>query len=335
MMLAPKTLGERMRRRKFLGVVGGAAAWPFAARAQQAIPVIGLLSGASSHDYAPMIAAFQKGLGEAGFLEGKNLKIEYVWADDQYDRLPALAADLVRRQLSVIVAATTPAALALKSATTTIPIIFAIGGDPVRTGLVDSLSRPGGNLTGAAHINVETAPKRLELIHELMPNEKIAGLLVNPTNPLAKSVVPAVQAAASKLGIELQVVNARNDEELDAAFGSLPGLGIGVLVIGTDPFFTSRAEKLGATSLRQAMPAIYQYREFAAAGGVMSYGGSIVDSYHHAGLYVGRILKGEKAGELPVQLSTKVELFFNLKTAKALGISVPNTLLGRADEVIE
>jgi putative tryptophan/tyrosine transport system substrate-binding protein len=325
-----------MQRREFIAALGGTAiAWPFAASAQQAMPVIGLLSGASSHDYAPMIAAFRKSLGEAGFLEGKNVRIEYVWADEQYDRLPALAADLVRRQVSVIVAATSPAALALKPATTSIPIVFAIGGDPVRTGLVDSLSRPGGNLTGAAHINVETAPKRLELMHELMPNEKIAGLLVNPTNPLAKSVVPVVQAAASKLGLELQVVHARSDEELDAVFASLPSLGIGALVIGTDPFFTSRAEKLGATSLRLAMPAIYQYREFAAAGGVMSYGGSIVESYHHAGLYVGRILKGEKPGDLPVQLSTKVELFFNLKTAKALGINVPITLLGRADEVIE
>jgi putative tryptophan/tyrosine transport system substrate-binding protein len=325
-----------MQRREFIAAVGGAAiAWPFAATAQQAMPVVGLLSSASSHDYVPMIAAFRKSLGEAGFVEGQNVKIEYVWADEQYDRLPALAADLVRRQVSVIVAATTPAALALKPATATIPIVFAIGGDPVRTGLVNSLSRPGGNLTGAAHVNVETAPKRLELLHELMPKEKVVGLLVNPTNPLAKSVVPAVQAAAGTLGLELQVVYARSDEELDAAFASLAGLRVGALVIGTDPFFTSRAEQLGATSVRLAMPAIYQYREFTAAGGVMSYGGSIVESYHHAGLYVGRILKGEKPGDLPVQLSTKVELFLNLRSAKALGLTVPLPLLGRADEVIE
>jgi putative ABC transport system substrate-binding protein len=325
-----------MRRRKFIAALGGTAiAWPFASRAQQAMPVIGLLSSASSHDYAPMIEAFRKSLGEAGFVEGRNVKIEYVWADEQYDRLPALAADLVRRQVNVIVAATTPAALALKPATATIPIVFAIGGDPVRTGLVESLSRPGGNLTGAAHINVETAPKRLELMHELMPKVKIVGLLVNPTNPLAKSVIPTVQTAATSLGLELQVVYAHSDEELDAAFTSLSGLGVGALVIGTDPFFTSRAEKLGATSLHLAMPAIYQYREFAAAGGVMSYGGSIVDSYHHAGLYVGRILKGEKPGDLPVQLSTKIEMFFNLKSAKALGLTVPLPLIGRADEVIE
>src|SRR6267154_2313755 len=296
-----------MQRREFIAALGGMAiAWPFATRAQQAMPVVGLLSSASSHDYVPMIAEFRKSLGEAGFVEGQNVKIEYVWADEQYDRLPPLAADLVRRQVRVIVAATTPAALAAKPATSTIPIVFAIGGDPVRTGLVESLSRPGGNLTGAAHINVETAPKRLELMHELMPNVKIAGLLVNPTNPLAKSVVPAVQAAAGSLGLELQLVYARSDEELDATFASLPGLGVGALVIGTDPFFTSRAEKLGATSLRLAMPAIYQYREFAAAGGVMSYGGSITDSYHRAGLYVARILKGEKPADLPVQLSTKV-----------------------------
>ncbi|WLB24217.1 ABC transporter substrate-binding protein [Bradyrhizobium japonicum] len=328
--------GVRMQRRRFLTVlIATTMVWPVATNGQQAMPVIGLLCSASSRDYAPMIAAFLKSLGEAGFVEGRNVKVEYVWADEQYDRLPALAADLVRHQVNVIVAATTPAALALKPATRTIPIVFAIGGDPVRTGLVESLSRPGGNLTGAAHINVETAPKRLELMHELMPNVKVAGLLVNPTNPLANSVVPAVHAAAGLLGLKMQVVYAHNDEELDAVFASLPALGVGALVIGTDPFFTSRAQKLGAASLSRAMPAIYQYREFAAAGGVMSYGGSIVDSYHHAGLYVGRILKGEKPGNLPVQLSTKVELFFNLKSAKALGLTAPLPLLARADEVIE
>lgn len=326
-----------MRRREFITLIGGAvAAWPPLARAQQpTMPVIGLLSSASSHDYGPMIAAFRKSLGETGYVEGRNVTIEYLWADDQYDRLPALAADLVRRQVSVIVAASTPAALAAKPATKTIPIVFAIGGDPVRTGLVDSLSRPGGNVTGAAHINVETAPKRLELLHELAPAEKVMGLLVNPTNPLAKSVVTAVQAASGSLGLELQVVHARADEDLDAAFASLPGMRVGALVIGTDPFFTSRVEKLGAMSLRRAMPTIYQYREFAAAGGVMSYGGSITASYYHAGLYVGRILKGEKPADLPVQLSTKVELFLNLKSAKELGLTVPLSLLGRADEVIE
>ena len=282
-----------------------------------------------------MLAAFKKSLGEAGYVEGQNVKIEYAWADEQYDRLPALAADLVRRRMNVIVAVSTPAALALKPATTTIPIVFAIGGDPVRSGLVDSLSRPAGNLTGAAHVSVETTPKRLELLHELTPLAQIIGLLINATNPLAKSVAEAVQAAAGSLGLDLEVLHARSDEEIDAAFARLPGLRVGALVIGTDPFFTSRAEKLGAMSLRLAMPAIYQYREFAAAGGVMSYGGSIADSYRQAGLYTGRILKGEKPGDLPVQLSTKVELLFNLKSAKALGLTVPLPLLGRADEVIE
>ena len=324
-----------MKRREFITVLGSTAAWPLAARAQQAMPVIGLLSSASSKDYGPMMAAFRKSLGEAGYIEGRNVTIEYRWADDQYERLPALAADLVNRQVSVIVAATTPAALAAKPATKTIPIVFAIGGDPVRTGLVDSLNRPGSNLTGAAHLNVDTAPKRLELLHELLPAAKVIGLLLNPTNPLAESVGTAVQAAAVSLGVELQVVHARTDEDLDRMFASLPGMRVGGLVIGTDPFFTSRTEKLGAMSLRLAMPIIYQYREFTAAGGMMSYGGSITDSYRHAGLYVGRILKGERPADLPVQLSTKIELIFNLKSAKQLGLTVPLTLLGRADEVIE
>ncbi len=328
-----------MKRRTFLSGLGTAAAssvsWPLAARAQAAMPVIGVISSASSSDYAPMLAAFRKALGETGFVEGQNVKIEYVWADEQYDRLPALAADLVHRQVSLIVAAATPAALAAKPATSTIPIVFAIGGDPVRTGLVESLSRPGGNLTGAAHINVETAPKRLELMHELMPAEKVLGLLLNPTNPVASSVAAGVQAAATSLGLELKVVHAHTEEDLDAVFASLRGMRVGALVIGTDPFFTSRSEKLGALSLRLAIPAIYQYRAFAEAGGVMSYGGSITDSYRHAGIYAGRILKGEKPGDLPVQLSTKIELFLNLKSAKLLGLDPPLSLLGRADEVIE
>jgi putative ABC transport system substrate-binding protein len=329
-----------MKRRKFIALLGATAAAsfifrPLAARAQAAMPVIGVISSASSRDYVPMLAAFRKALGETGYVEGQNVKIEYVWADEQYDRLPALAAGLVRRQVNLIVAAATPAALAAKPATSTIPIVFAIGGDPVRTGLVESLSRPGGNLTGAAHINVETAPKRLELMHELMPAAKVLGLLLNPTNPVAESVAAAVQAASGSLGIELKVVHARTEEDLDTVFASLPALRVGALVIGTDPFFTSRSEKLGAMSLRLAIPAIYQYRSFTEAGGVMSYGGSITDSYRHAGLYAGRILKGEKPGDLPVQLSTKIELFLNLKTAKALGIDPPLSLLGRADEVIE
>jgi len=326
-----------MQRREFMAFLAGAAAnWPLAAGAQQQVkPVIGLLGSTSSNDYAPMIAAFKKSLGEAGYVEGHNVTIEYLWADDQYDRLPALAADLVRRQVNVIVAAATPAALAAKPATKTIPIVFAIGGDPVRTGLVESLNRPGGNLTGAAHVNVETAPKRLELLHELIPAEKVMGLLVNPTNPLTESVARDVQAAATSLRLELNVMHAHNENDVDAVFSSLRAKRIGGLVIGTDPFFTSRSEKLGAMSLRFAIPAIYQYRAFAEAGGVMSYGGSITDSYRHAGHYVGRILKGEKPGDLAVQLSTKVELLLNLKSAKTLGLNVPLSVLGRADQVIE
>ena len=328
-----------MRRREFITLLGGAAAAssvarPFAARAQT-MPVIGVLSSGSSHDYGPMIAAFKQSLGEAGYVDGHNVKIEYRWADEQYDRLPALAVDLVSRQVSLILAATTPAAIAAKPATQSIPIVFAIGGDPVRTGLVVSLSRPGGNLTGAAHVNVETAPKRLELLHELMPEEKVIGLLLNPTNPVTQSVAMAVQTAAGSLGLELKVFHARSDDEVDRVFASLLDMKVGALVIGTDPFFTSRAEKLGAMSLASRIPAIYQYREFIVAGGVMSYGGSITDSYRRAGLYAGRILKGEKPADLPVQLSTKVELFFNLKSAKQLGLNAPISLLGRADEVIE
>jgi len=324
-----------MRRREFITLLGGTALMPYVARAQQPMPVIGLLSSASSLDYAPMIAAFKKSLAETGFVEERNVRIEYVWADEHYDRLPALAADLVRRPFNVIVAATTPAALALKPATATIPIVFAIGGDPVRTGLVESLSRPGGNLTGAAHINVEIAPKRLELMHELLPSEKIMGLLLNPTNPLAASVSIEVTKAADALGIKLHVVQASDDQGIDRVFDELSGLQASALVIGTDPLFTSRAQKLAAQSLRSKMPSIYQYREFVDAGGLMSYGGSITDSYYHAGAYVGRILKGEKPADLPVQLSTKVEFFLNLRSAKQLGLSVPLSLTGRADEVIE
>src|ERR1700738_4203480 len=248
-----------MQRREFITVLGGAAAWSLSAQAQQpVVPVIGLLSSASSHDYGPMIATFRKALGETGFIEGQNVRIEYRWADEQYDRLPALADQLVRDQVALILAATTPAALAAKPATKTIPIVFAIGGDPVRTGLVESLSRPGGNLTGAAHINVETAPKRLELLHELLPTQQIVGLLINPTNPLSGPVVAGVQTAASSLGVQLHVLHARTDEEIDGVFASLSELKVGALVIGTDPLFTSRAEKLGALSLRSKIPAIYQ-----------------------------------------------------------------------------
>jgi len=327
-----------IRRRELIKLIGGAAATAASsslALSQSVPPTIGVLCGASSEDYAPMLEVFRKALGEAGFVDGRNVRIEYAWANEQYDRLPTLAAELVKRQVALIFAATTPAALAAKPATGTIPIVFAIGGDPVRTGLVESLSHPGGNLTGAAHINVETTPKRLELLHELMPAEKTVGLVVNGSNPLTPSVVAAVEAAARPLGLELKSFDARSNADLDRLFARLPEDGVRALVIGTDPFFTSHAVKLGIASLRAKIAAVYQYRQFAAAGGVMSYGGSITDSYYRAGLYAARILRGEKPADLPVQLSTKVELFFNLKSAKLLGLTAPLTLLGRADEVIE
>jgi putative ABC transport system substrate-binding protein len=316
-------------------VLGGIGLLPFAARGQQAVPVIGVLSSASSGDYAAGLAAFHGGLRESGYVDGQNVKLEYVYADEQYDRLPELAANLARRQVSVIIAVATPAALALKSAGTTTPIVFAISGDPVSTGLVESLNRPAGNFTGAAHLNVEIAPKRLELLHELLPSEKVMALLVNPTNPITRSVSAEVNRAATALGIELRVIQARDEDEIDRAVVALRDMKVGALVIGTDPLFTSRAEKIGGLSLRAKMPAIYQYREFVAGGGLMSYGGNNTDSYCHAGIYAGRILKGEKPANLPVQLSTKVQFFLNLKSARQLGLSVPLSLSGRADEVVE
>lgn len=324
-----------MRRREFITLLGGSVLAPLTARAQEAIPVIGVLSSASSRDYAAGLAAFRNGFRESGYIDGQNVRIEYVFANEQYDRLPGLAADLERRQVKLIVAMATPAALALKSAVTTTPIVFGMSGDPVRTGLVESLSKPGGNLTGAAHMNVEIAPKRIELLHELLPAEKRIGLLVNPTNPVSQSVSSEMKSAATALGIELEVIQAHDDEEIDRAFAGLAGLKVGGLVIGTDPFFTSRAEKMGGLSLAMKIPAIYQYREFVAGGGLMSYGGDNTDSYYQVGLYAGRILKGEKPANLPVQLSTKVQFFLNLRAAKLLGLSVPLPLTGRADEVIE
>jgi putative tryptophan/tyrosine transport system substrate-binding protein len=324
-----------LRRRDFVTLMGGTVLMPRPAFAQAAMPVIGVLSSASSKDYLPGLTAFKNGLRESGYVEGQNVKIDYVFANEQYDRLPELATSLAHAGVSIIVAVATPAALALKSAITTIPVVFAISGDPVRTGLVESLNKPGGNFTGAAHMNVEIAPKRLELLHQLLPTEKVMGLLVNPTNPVTQSVSAEVKSAADALGIELQVIQARDDEGLDRALAALPGMKIGALVIGTDPFFTSRADKIGRVLLDVKVPAIYQYREFVAAGGLMSYSGNFTDSYHRAGVYVGRILKGEKPADLPVQLSTKVEFYFNLKSARQLGLSVPLSLTGLADEVIE
>jgi putative tryptophan/tyrosine transport system substrate-binding protein len=326
-----------MKRREFITLLGGAlATWPQVVRAQQALPVIGFLNSASSAQYARMVTAFREGLSDAGYVEGQNVVIEFRWADGKYDRLPALAADLVRRRIAVIFANTPGVQAAAAAATTTIPIVFAVSGDPVKDGLVASLNRPGGTVTGVTQTNVEVTPKRLELLHELVPTANIMALLVNPTGPtLAEAASTNLQAASRTLGLELAILNASTERDFDEVFGKLFQLHAGGLVIGSDPFFTSQSERLAALSVRHAVPTIYQYREFTVAGGLLSYGGSITDSYRLGGVYTGRILKGERPADLPVQQSTKVELIVNLKTAKALGITVPLSLLGRADEVIE
>ena len=325
-----------MRRREFIAIIVGAAVWPFAARAQRPkTPVIGLLGSTSADAYATRMAFIRQGLSETGYVEGRNVAIEYRWAESQYDRLPGLAAELVRREVDVIVAITTVAALAAKGATTNIPVVFEAGGDPVTLGLVASLSRPGGNLTGVSLLNVELGAKRLELLHEVIPTAKIFGLLVNPTSPNAATLSKGVQAAADKLGIELHLLHASAAGDFDAVFASLRKLRAGALVIGTDPLFNAGSEQLATLAIRDAMPTIYQYRAFAAAGGLLSYGGSSTEPFRQVGIYTGRVLKGEKPAELPIQQSTKVELIINLKTAKTLGLNIPTPMIGRADEVIE
>jgi putative ABC transport system substrate-binding protein len=325
-----------MRRREFITLLGGAtAAWPLAARAQRpAMPVVALLNGAAPAGYEAMVAAFHQGLEKAGYVDGRNVTVEYHWAAGQYDRLPAMATDLARRQVAVIVT-NSPGVLPAKAATTTIPIVFTTAGDPVKLGFVGSLGRPGGNVTGVTQLNVEVAPLRLQLMHELLPKASSMGVLINPGNPYAEIQSQEMQAAARKLGLQVHDLRAGTVGGIDDAFATLMQLRAEAFVVSSDGFFIARTKQLATLALRYAVPTIFQYREFVAAGGLMSYSGSITDSYHQAGVYVGRILKGERPADLPVMQSTKVELLINLKTAQTLGLSFPLTLLGRADEVIE
>lgn len=327
-----------MRRRDLITLFGSVAvAYPFAVRAQQsAMPVIGYLGSASAEQWAERLRAFRQGLSEAGFVEGQNIAIEYRWADGHYDRLGALVDDLVRRQVAVIVTpGSAPAALAAKAATRTIPIVFETGVDPVAVGLVDSLNRPGGNVTGAAAIGFELGPKRLELLHELVPAATTVALIVNPANLGTEELNKLIQSAAGALGLQLLVLSASTASEIDSAFARFAHLRVGGFLTSPDPFLNSRSAQLVALMIRYAVPANFHLRAFAVAGGLMSYGTPIAETHRLAGLYTGRILKGEKPADLPVQQSTKVELIINMRTAKALGISVPVSLLGRADEVIE
>jgi putative ABC transport system substrate-binding protein len=305
-----------MKRRQFITLLGGTATWPLAARAQQsAMPVVGFLNSASPDGYGPMVAAFRQGLKETGYVEGQNIAIEYRWAGGQYDRVSAMVAELARRQVAVIVA-NTPGALAVKAATAAIPIVFTTPSDPVQTGLVASLSRPGGNVTGVTQLSVEIGPKRLELAHELAPTATVMAVLVNPTNPNTETQLKDLQAAARTLGVRLDVLNASTEHDFDTVFADLALLRAGALVISTDAFFTSRSEQLAALALRHAVPTISPDRPFAGAGGLMSYGASVPDSYRLAGGYTGRILKGEKPADLPVQQATKIDLIINRQGAR-------------------
>jgi putative ABC transport system substrate-binding protein len=327
-----------MRRREFISLLGSAAvAGPLAARAQQPMPVIGFLHSVSFDNLAHLVQSFHQGLKEAGFVEGRNVSIEYRWAEGHYDRLPALAADLVRRQVTVIAApGGTPTAVAAKAATATIPIVFLVGVDPITAGLVASLNQPGGNVTGVSILNVDVVAKRLELLHELVPTAAVIALLVNPTNPVyTEPEIKEARDAAGSLGLQLHVLNASNEDEIDAAFATMVREGAGALVLSPDPFFNGRRVQLAALEARYGIPVIADRREFVEAGGLMSYGPNLADANHQVGVLVGRILKGARPADLPVQQVVKIELVINLKTAKTLGIAIPLPLLGRADEVNE
>jgi putative tryptophan/tyrosine transport system substrate-binding protein len=322
-------------RRELLAALGGAMTWPLAVRAQQ-VPMIGYLSSAVPQSYGHIVTAFRQGLKERGYVEGQNIAIEYRWAQNQYDRLPALAAELVNRKMAVIATSSTPAAFAAKAATTTIPIVFEIGFDPVEVGLVASFNRPGGNLTGVTNSGVEVAPKQLELLHELVPTATSIALLVNPINrTLTERLERETNEAARRRGLRLHVVHASTEQDFDTAFAQLTQARTGALMIGADALFIERSKQLATLTIRHAIPASFRFREFVAAGGLMSYGGSITEAHRLAGVYVGRILQGDKPADLPVLQATKLELVINLTTAKALGLTVPDKLLALADEVIE
>src|SRR5712672_1716110 len=325
-----------MRQRNFVTFLGGAILAARGLRAQQkTMPVIGYLTTLSPGPAAPFVAAFRLGLSETGYVEGQNVTIEYRWAEGHYDRLPTLAVDLVGRKVDVMATVAIPSARAAKNATSTIPIVFMVGTDPVGDGLVASLARPGGNLTGVGFLNVELMPKRLELVSELVTRARVVALLVNPNNPLTEPMIRDVQEAARAKGLQLSVLEAGSEAEIDAAFATLVQLHAGALVVGADPFFTDRREQLVALASRHAVPAIYPWRESVAEGGLISYGSSIPNNFRLAGAYVGRILAGEKPADLPVQQPTIFELVVNLKTAKALGLTVPQSIFARADEVLE
>ena len=327
-----------MRRREFIGYLCvTAAAWPFAARAQQpTIPVVGFLNGASADGYTTFVTEFRRGLDSMGFVEGQNVHVEYRWAEGHYDRLPELAADLIRRRVAVIAATSTPAALAAKKATATIPIVFTTGSDPVELGLVTNIAQPGGNVTGATQITMEVGQKRLELLHQLVPKATALAIAVNPNNAAVAEVqVRDAQDAMRALGLKLEVVQARNEEEFDKAIADLSQRAGGLVIAGGDSFFLSESAKLAEIAFRRKIPAIFHGRAFAAAGGLVSYGASVAASYLLAGVYTGRILRGEKPGDLPVQRSSKLEIYINLKTAKALGVTIPQGLMITADEVFE